>query len=65
MIYCRDCKYFDTQDFDSGFCSLMDKYISIFKPRYEVFCNDYCSKAVFDYTIKRENTDEILGEENE
>ena len=58
MIYCRDCKYFDTYDFDSGFCALIDKHISIFRNRYEVFCNDYCSKAV-----KRENTDEILGEE--
>ena len=60
MIYCKDCKYFDTQDFDSGFCALMDKYISMFKPRYEVFCNDYCSKA-----LKRENNDKIGGEENE
>lgn len=61
MIYCRDCKYFDTQDYDSGFCALIDKYMnymSFFRKRYVVFCNDYCSKAE-----KRENIDEILGEE--
>lgn len=29
----------------------------------KAICNDYCSKAIFDYTIKRENADEILGEE--
>ena len=61
LIHCRDCKYFDTQDFDNGFCALIDKYISIFSyKRYEVFCNDYCSRA-----LKRENTDEILETEND
>ena len=58
VIYCRDCIYFDTYDYDSGFCMLMDKYISIFKPRYEVYCDDYCSKV-----IQRKNDNEILGEE--